>query len=189
MRCIFTLLLVFLLPIGGGFAKASDGLVTTTMLDQCIDQQSYLREVFNERFPHERCDPLSTCDPRLLKSANLLANKRCRSQAIGICIFNDNAVKCSAALSSRWEDLSAAISDNMNLRWSQVDRSRVSKFAIRRFDNPATYQMRTECPEFLKNAEQPILDEAQACRLVLGLMNINQMERLDSFLASQEAFQ
>jgi len=187
---VSTALALTFLPLCANLAFADvrkpAALVEITALDQCLANRANTQAVFKERFPHESCDITTTCDPKLVQSAATLARERCRVAAIDSCIEWGTPTECSMALAARWQKRAAELSKDIQARWAKVDRTTVSPFAIRRFDNPETYNLTHPCPDLSALIGGTGLSDVVVCALHSGFANVRTMEGLSGYLTSQE---
>lgn len=166
--------------------KKPAALFELIALDQCLANRTNTQAVFTERFPHESCDIATTCDPKLVQSAATLARERCRAAAIDSCVEGGAPSECSMALAARWQKRAVELRKNTQARWAKVDRTTVSPFAIRRFDNPETYNLTQPCPDLSALIGGTGLSDVVVCALHSGFANIRIMEGLSAYLTSQE---
>ncbi len=184
------MLAVLLLTLAGQASFAEDAEVA---LDRCLSEEfpARVEAKFRERFPHERCDTLTDCKPELLKSAEVLARRICRSEAIDHCFEQTDANACLETLAQRWEQKTTVLRDDMRNRWARIDRTSVSAFAMRRFDAEDTYlPTSTTCPDLrelgLAEGLLAATDQDVFCRNYQAFSEIERAESLEGYLSSVE---
>ncbi|MEM9582517.1 MAG: hypothetical protein AAGA08_05315 [Pseudomonadota bacterium] len=163
------------------------GLIEITTLDQCLADPAKTQAVFSERFPHETCDIVTSCDPNLVQSAQTLARERCRLSAIDACTSAPGSESCVHSLTSRWQDTARDIRADIKVRLDKLDPKKMSPFAIRRFGNHANFELDDTCAGLTRVEAGVLLGDQTLCGLYASLENVTRMEGLSAYLTDQEA--
>ena len=144
---------------------------------QCLADPAKTKAVFAERYPHETCVIGESCDPKLVQSAATLAKQRCRLEAVETCA---GKVDCQEALRAHWESEALSLRSEIETRLNAADLSRFSMLAQRRFADPQVLSMDRGCPSDIGGQEL-------SCPVAKALADLTRMEKLDAYLAAQEA--
>jgi hypothetical protein len=149
-------------------------------LDTCLATEAKTQEVFTERYPHERCTPLSSCAPQLLETSKILADRRCRADAIDTCVTAEDPTACATLLSTRWQDGARDLMAQLQTRWDKTDPATLSPFARKRFTAPDAFALEKECPD--AQGHKPPWSEAQHCALTLAFRNLETTQAKTRYL-------
>ncbi len=167
------------------FAQPSPGLATGfEELDTCLTDETRVAAVFSQRFPHEACTPLSACDPKLVVSAEVIATRICRKEAIAACGDDD----CHDALTDRWAQAADQNDTAIRADIAQLNLNALAPLAARRIENYDTASRTCpDDPDVLQAVLGENYPEALACELYLSLTNLEATEAMGRYLSSIEA--
>lgn len=118
-------------------------------LEACLVDQTRVVKVFAERFPHEACTQLSACDPKLVTSAEVIATRNCRQEAIGDCAMNEEMQACIHALRDRWSEALLSLIAKNAFRITKLDMESLPPLVSRRLsqsDEVSGENLGRECP-------------------------------------------
>ena len=147
-------------------------------LEACLADQARVVEVFAERFPHEACSPLSACDPKLVTSAEVIATRNCRQEAIGYCTDGDATADCLGAILSRWADMRQGLRQENTARIESLELTALPKLVQRRLSQ-AEVRGDGSCPS------DPVLVQAVLGRAEIGARTCEVFEMLTDLEATE----
>lgn len=176
-----------LLPLALGLAAASPAASQTDFaeLNACLADPARTAAVFAERFPHEGCDPASTCDAKLVTSAKTIAARNCRQDAISSC----TDANCLTSLTNRWTQTAQDLNDTLAQQIENLDLTALPRLTANRIARHGTAEPRRcpTAPEVLSAVIGQTAPASRACEIYLSLTTLEASEAMSRILAGIDA--